>query len=428
MKAAAFARARVGASIFDLGSTPLIPGFLVRTSCMTNSRNDVDPDRESRLKAAVAAARVVADLARQSAEALDVDGAFPHEDVRSLGDCGLLAAPLPVSLGGAGLGGGRDGAPALARALALIGGGSLPLGRLYEGHVNALTLIAAYGRDEQLAYYADKAREGRLFAVWNTETGPGVRLIEDVGAQGTRYRLEGAKIFASGAGFVAYPLITARTVSGDLLMAVVDARSAPSDLSQWRAHGMRASASGKVDFSDRTITPDAIIGSPDDFHRQPMFSAGAWRFAAVQLGGIGALFDCARAHLVAAGRARDPHQLARMGAAAIAVETARLWVLRACVAAQDSGGDSESTVAYVNLARLAVERAGLDVLELAHRSVGLAGFLWPHPVERISRDLATYLRQPAPDQALSSAAAFIMGLETPIIDVWSNMRTDVSAW
>lgn len=117
-----------------------------------------------------------------------------------------------------------------------------------------------------------------------------------------------------------------------------------------------------------------------------------------------------------------------MGVAAIAVETARLWVLRACVAAQDSRADPEATVAYVNLARVAVERAGLDVLEPAHRSVGLAGFLRPHPIERISRDLATYLRQPAPDQALCSAAAFVMSVDTPIIEVWSKTRMDVPAW
>jgi hypothetical protein len=72
----------------------------------------------------------------------------------------------------------------------------------------------------------------------------------------------------------------------------------------------------------------------------------------------------------------------------------------------------------VNLARLAVERAGLDLMELVHRSVGLPGFMRPNPIERISRDLATYLRQPGPDRALTDAAAWALRQETPSIDLW----------
>ena len=60
----------------------------------------------------------------------------------------------------------------------------------------------------------------------------------------------------------------------------------------------------------------------------------------------------------------------------------------------------EQLVAYVNLARLAVEAAALDLMQLVQRSVGLQAFMRPNPIERISRDLATYLRQPGPDRAL----------------------------
>lgn len=395
---------------------------------MTSSKNDANVDRLDGLEAAVAAASVVADGARLRAQSLDVDGAFPLEDVKALADHGLLAAPLPPAFGGVGLGAGADGAVALAHALALTGGGSLPLGRLYEGHVNALALIAAYGSAEQLDTYAGRAREGHLFAVWNTQREPGVRLIDDGGPPSGRFHLSGAKIFASGAGFVTYPLITAHDRAGQLLMVVPEAAKATTDLSQWRASGMRASASGAVDFSGLAVTREAIIGSHDDFHREPLFSAGAWRFCAVQLGGMGALFDAVRAHLVGAGRARDPYQLSRIAAAAIAVETARLWVFRACTIAQDPRVAPKAAIAFVDLCRLAVERAGLDVIELAHRAVGLAGFLRPHPVERISRDLSTYLRQPAPDRAMCNAADHVAGSNTPIIQMWKRMPAGPAGW
>ena len=105
----------------------------------------------------------------------------------------------------------------------------------------------------------------------------------------------------------------------------------------------------------------------------------------------------------------------------MAAETAKLWVTRAAELAEQEDGrrDPGQVTAYVNLARSAVERAGLDVLELVHRSVGLAGFLRTHPIERLSRDLATYLRQPAPDRALTTAAAYVLGRDTPAADLWS---------
>jgi hypothetical protein len=59
----------------------------------------------------------------------------------------------------------------------------------------------------------------------------------------------------------------------------------------------------------------------------------------------------------------------------------------------------------VGLARIAVETACLDAMRLVQRSLGLSAFRHGNPVERICRDLGTYLRQPAPDAVLTEAAA-----------------------
>jgi alkylation response protein AidB-like acyl-CoA dehydrogenase len=64
--------------------------------------------------------------------------------------------------------------------------------------------------------YAEIARLC-LFAVWNTEREQGVRLIKQDGGM---FRLDGAKIFASGAGVITHPLITARNACGEVLMLV----------------------------------------------------------------------------------------------------------------------------------------------------------------------------------------------------------------
>lgn len=366
----------------------------------------------------MAAAATVASLADAHAAALDHDGAFPVEDIAALRAHGLLAAPLPQSLGGFGLGTSSRGATALLQVLRRLGHASLPLGRLYEGHVNAVKLILYYGLPEQHALLARDLREGRLFGVWNTEAADGVCLVD---LPGGGFRLEGRKIYASGAGHVERPLITARSADGSIRMIVPELESGKrADLSGWVAHGMRASATGTVDFSGIEVGVAGLVGEPGDYLRQPFFSAGAWRFAAVHLGGLERLLDELREHLGRTGRAADPYQLARVGQAAIAAETAHLWLERACLLAEDSATDPDMVVAYVNLARLAVERAALDVLEHTHRSIGLAGFLRTHPVERLSRDLATYLRQPAPDRALAQAASYVLASADPAAGLWDG--------
>ena len=364
---------------------------------------------------AVAVARQASITAAERAGAQDRDDGFPAEDVADLAQCGLLAAPVPSSDGGVGLGE-EPGARKLAAVLRLVGYGSLALGRLYEGHVNALQLVARYGAPAQQARLFADARAGHLFGVWNTNRpGDSLRLGEDG-------RLRGVKAFASGAGYVTRaPVTVTREPDAASLMLVVPLEpGSRADLTGWRAHGMRASATGTVDFEDIAVGADAILGGRDDYQRQPTFSSGAWRFAAVQFGGIEAVFDAWRAHLGATGRGGDPHQRARLGEGAIAVEGARHWIERAARIVAENDLPPERVVAFVNLTRLAVEKAGLDVLQLAQRSVGLQGFLRSHPLERLSRDLATYLRQPAPDGALTSAAEEILRVGGAAEQLWAG--------
>ena len=349
--------------------------------------------------------RRIAQAARERAGALDSDTSFPAEDIGSMIEAGVLTAPLPVDQGGGALAVDEDHNAALAQVLMLLGAASLSLGRIFEGHVNAVKLVSAYGTASQIEWISSLVHRGELLGVWNTEATDGVRLVEGGGDR----HLQGKKIFCSGAGQIRYPLITARTDDGRLLMVMPEIDNQErADLSEWAPQGMRASASGRVDFSGLWILDHQILGAHDDFHKQPLFSTGAWRFAAVQVGGISAVLDAARFHLVDTGRGTAPHQRARIGTAMLAFQSAKQWVVESARISDDPSIDPTTRVAHVNLARLAVERAALEVLELAHRSVGLPGFQRSHPLERLSRDLATYLRQPNPDGALDAAADFVL--------------------
>ena len=371
-------------------------------------------------------ARVVA----AGAGSIDREGAFPTREFVAMHAAGLHAVPLRADLGGLGLGSEPGRMHPLLRLLAAIGWGNLSVARLYEGHVNALLLIQTFGSVPQIARFAGDARDrGRLFGVWNTGAAEPVRFLP-IG--GGRFRLLGMKTFASGSGHLDRPLITGALPDGGWQMAVLPEPLDGStvDASSWRPLGMRATASHCVDLTGIEIGLDHLIGAPGDYYRQPWFSGGAIRFAAAQLGGAAALLDAARDELRVLGRTEDSFQRARMGQAAIAVESGRLWLRGAAdladrsplggARADEKGavGDAEM-VAYSNMTRTAIERVCLETLEIVERAVGARGLLQPHPIERIGRDLTLYLRQPAPDAALLDAGRHTLTDLRSVLHQWN---------
>ena len=351
------------------------------------------------LSTLLAQVRALVPIMRARAPALDAQAAFPTDDIAALREAGVLQAVLPAEAGGEGLGTQPTGADGLLALLSLLGQGNLALGRLVEAHVNALRLIVRCGDDMTRHRAAQDVREGHLLGLWVTDPPEGGLHLTSDGA------LDGGKQFCSGAGHVTRAVVTAEDGVGQTRLAYtslaegVVASPLPGGLA-----GMRAAATGQVRFHNAPATP---FGAPGDYLREPDFSCGAWRTSAVTLGGLQALVEELRRQLVARGRQDDPHQQARVGETLIAVETARLWMAAAAAQAEsmDAGADA---ITYVGLARLAVERACLDTMELAQRSLGVAALLRSNPVERLCRDLATYLRQPAADMVLTEAAAAAM--------------------
>ena len=298
----------------------------------------------------------------------------------------------------------------LCTILRLIGAGDLAIARLFEGHLNAISLVSRYGSEAQLGALAADVADGALSAVWAANDAAGLTLVSD----GSTSALQGRKILASGAGLVTRPLVTARNSDGEWMCLLRLAADHPTDLSQWKAQGMRSTATGTVDLSNLIIAAADVVGAAGDFTKQPIFSAGAWRFCAAQLGAVERLVDLFRDHLVARGRDQDPFQRQRMAHSAAAARTARFWVEEAARRFCTQEEDADGLVAFVNLTRTVTERSALDVMELVQRGIGLSGFMRPHPVERISRDLSTYLRQPVPDQAMSDAAGALLGSKLPM--------------
>jgi alkylation response protein AidB-like acyl-CoA dehydrogenase len=186
----------------------------------------IDEDFERRLAAALT-------FCREHAEVADRDGVFPQAELETLAAAGALAAPLPERAGGRGLGtdAGRSGP--LLNLLERIGSASLPVARLFEGHVNALQLIQLFGNVEQQSRCERDVQEGGLrFAIWNTDAEDGVLLEPD----GDGYRLTGAKMLASGAGRI--------EPAGDRPSARWPAAAVPGGSRRRGLHGRRECLAG----------------------------------------------------------------------------------------------------------------------------------------------------------------------------------------
>lgn len=371
----------------------------------------------------------ISEFAAHNASRIDHSGAFPVDEFKQIAAAGLLAAPLDRGLGGLGLGIDASTTHELLKILKLIGRGNLAVGRIYEGHVNAVQLIQTFGTAEQIEQYAEDVRDRqKIFGVWNAEDADRLHIIP---LENGNYRLEGCKTFASGSGYVDRPFVNGTLPDGRWQMCIVpmDEVATIADPSWWQPSGMRATASYKVDFSGVELPKTTFVGQPNDYYRQPWLTAGVVRFAAVQLGGAEALFDEARRFLHSLERTQDPYQEERFGKMAIAIESGNLWLKGAAdllmnYAPKFAGSPDEpqpeapQLIAYANMVRTAIEQVCLDVMQLVQRSVGTRGLLPPVAIDRINRDLTLYLRQPAFDAAIATIGQYALSHSDSVDQLW----------
>lgn len=363
---------------------------------------------------------LLAQIASQAADS-DAEGDFPVDSFAVLAKAGLLG----ITLAGQPLDGSAANTPGLLQLLKRLGGANLAVGRVYEGHINALHLIHLFASDSQKQDWFTDVQNNRLFSVWNTQANDGIR-IHAVG--NGRYVLEGCKTFCSGAGWINRPLVTGELIDGQAArgwqMCVIPTERVqpiPQDDSFWKPLGMRASASFKMDFTGVELTDNDLLGQPGDYYQQPNFSGGAIRFAAVQLGGAESLFEHTRQFLRDLNRTGDPFQKARLAEMTWLVESGNQWIN---LAAQKTdywvreGADPAKTVAYANMTRTAIEQICTRVIQLTEQAVGARGLLRPLPFERIIRDLSLYLRQPAPDATIQDIGAYVSTHSETAHDLW----------
>lgn len=348
------------------------------------------------------AASLADDLARLG-ERYDAVPRFPSESLALLVARGLHRRFAPAEAGGEAFADEEACNASMLTALGDVGHGDLSVGRLFEGHVNALLLFRWYGSTSQKLWLREQLARGAWFGVWASEPPPGVRI-----AGSESLWLTGGKSFASGAGGIYWSVVTASSEGEARRLVVVCANDAErTDLSGWRVRGMRASVSGSYDLDGMAVTDAMLLGEPGEYDREPRFTAGAWRFCAVQLGGVEALIaETARGmHL----KAREDAILRqRFAKAHIAARSARFWVEEA---ARKAATEADDAITTARIARGVVEDAGLLAIETAARILGTRSAFDGQRADKIARDLSLYLRQAGPDYARDEAAKAILTRE-----------------
>jgi alkylation response protein AidB-like acyl-CoA dehydrogenase len=273
-----------------------------------------------------------------------------------------------------------------------VGAVNLSVGRLFEGHINALYLAHVHGDARAVAQVNRLVTQGAFLGVWGADGAVPVDLSPD-GAT-----LVGQKNFASGLGTVSYAVVT--VCSGpDVRLALVDVRDDKrGDPSVWQMQGMRATASGRYDFDGIPVDEILWLGNSGNYLVEPHFVGGVWRIAALQIGGALGLVDAAAASLRARDRLAAPAQMARLSNVAIRALGASALVTRAAIAAAPGAVQTPDQSAAISAAaRLLTEEVALDAIRTVEQCLGLGHFEESSATSRQARDLAVYLRQAARD-------------------------------
>ncbi|HEY2023835.1 acyl-CoA dehydrogenase [Paraburkholderia sp.] len=293
------------------------------------------------------------------------------------------------------------------RALAAVAGCDLGLVKLFEGHTDALAILAELD--------GPVPPDGSRWGVWAAET-PDARVrattarAARTGEATAQLQLSGTKAWCSGAHAVSHALVTAWLDDEPVLAAVaMNHASISIDTSKWQAVGMQATQSADVSFD---ITPATRVGAPHAYVQRAGFWHGGAGIAACWYGAAARIGQTLRD---ACARRADPHALAHLGATDVALAAAAA-LLRESAAWIDAHPRADAINVALR-ARLAVEAAASAVIEHATRALGAAPLCRDARFARALADLPVFLRQSHAERDLAALgellAAPARGERTP---------------
>lgn len=273
------------------------------------------------------------------------------------------------------------------RALSAVAQHDLSLAKLYEGHTDAIAIIAELCESEHAAWPG-------MWGVWASES-PGGRTTLQTTADGN-VCVSGTKLWCSGALTANQALLTAWPAGSDVPQLVAVRLAQPGiniDADHWKAVGMADSMSVKVLFDK---VPCTRVGKPGAYLTRPGFWQGGAGVAACWLGGTMRIAAALQASLQQYSPSRGQNntsgfKFAALGKAYLAIcqtsstlHTAALWI-------DDHPNSDASRIAL--MARLSAEQCAKTVMDEVGHALGASPFCLDQKFARAVADLPVFVRQ-----------------------------------
>ncbi len=297
------------------------------------------------------------------------------EALKALQEEGLDQLPLPGS------------GQTLERfsGLAQVAGHDLRLCKLFEGHTDALAIIAEL--------HSPLPPLGSTWGMWAAEPpNAKVRVRHD----GHRWILDGRKAWCSGAAVVSHGLLTAWDEQDrQQLMAVqMDQAGITVTNTGWNAVGMAATGSVEVVFEGVSAI---AVGAPGDYLARPGFWQGGIGIAACWYGAAQRLAEVLREQC---SKRPEPHALAHLGAVDSALNSAAC-VLRASAEHIDRDPKADARQ-LAQQARASIEDTVEQVMRHVGRAVGAGPYCKDPHFAQLMADLPVYVRQSHAERDLAA--------------------------
>lgn len=267
--------------------------------------------------------------------------------------------------------------PDFLEGLLRLGATDVVLGRLTEGHLDALRILAEAGLDPV---------PGQAYAVWASRSqGTGIHAERVAGG----WVLDGTLRFASGTGVVGRALVPVWTTDGRHHLLDLDVSRWPVDDSAWQSPAMALSRSHTVHL-DRAVAPDSctpLVGPPDWYLTRHSFHLGGIGVAAVWAGCAARVLELAETAVPE--ERRSPARLRRLGLARTEALSAAAVVRRAGVEA----GETDDPRHLATWVRSAVTASAHRLVEQTRALVGAAALAFDADLAAALHDLPLYLAQ-----------------------------------
>lgn len=257
----------------------------------------------------------------------------------------------------------------------------LSLGRLAEGHGDALAILAEAG----MKPVNDQAKYG-VWAARSSQGGTSAVLLRD------GWILNGNKAFCSGSGIIDRALIVVDTKEGTRVFDVeVERQVTYQHEDSWPAVGMADSRSATLEFGGPPISPDFAVGPTNFYTERPGFWFGSVGVAACWYGGALGLVESL---LHSSGPHPNEHVLSEIGVAIVLIDSMRNQ-LHAVADEIDRDPRDHSRCAQFNAlsVRQLVHDGALRVLNLVGTAGGARPLCLNREQSRRAADLFVYLSQ-----------------------------------